>query len=424
MRLNDLLLVFLIIGAPIVFAQPSNDNCSAAARLCPGTTLSGTTTGATVVAGSDNYPTCFTSSATVWYVFTTNSLGGTVTVDFANLTFNPNVNMGQQLQAMIITASTPCSTPSYGVASACGEASANFSVTSAAALAPNTTYYVFVNGKMGTTLPAECDFDISISGPGIDKIAPTASLSSTNTVLCQGDEELVNATVNNCEDTVSFEWYYANSLIGGASSSTYDVGAQSTSGYLKLIITCDLICPLKDTTDSIYFDITAISANAGPDKFIESGDQVTLDGSGDGVPLWTPAVNLTSATSFTPIASPTQTTTYFLSVSSGTCTASDSVNVFVGEVITVYTTFTPNGDNINDKWVIRNSAQFENIEIWVYDRSGQEVFHATNYDTQDKWWDGTFQNKGKPLPASTYFYVVDLKEGDYPKYKGSVTLIR
>ena len=424
MKLNDLLLKLAILCTPLAFAQPSNDNCSAAIQLCPGLTLSGTTTAATVVTASDNYPTCFTASATVWYVFTTNSAGGTVTVDFSNLSFNSNVNMGQQLQAMLISASTPCSTPSYVEASACGEASTNFSVTSAAALLPNTTYYVFVNGKMGVTLPAECDFDISISGPGIDKLSPSVSINATNTTLCQGEVGLVNSDILNCEDTVSFQWYYGNSLIGGASSNTYDVGEQSTSAYLKLIVTCDLICPLKDTSDSIYFDVTAISAGAGSDKFIESGEQVTLDGVGDGTPLWSPAINLTNASSFTPIATPTQTTTYFLTVTNGSCTASDSVNVFVGEVITVYTTFAPNGDNINDKWVIRNSTQFENIEIWVYDRSGQEVFHATNYDTQDKWWDGTFQNKGKALPASTYFYVVDLKEGDYPKYKGSVTIIR
>jgi gliding motility-associated-like protein len=150
-----------------------------------------------------------------------------------------------------------------------------------------------------------------------------------------------------------------------------------------------------------------------------------LDGSGTGLASWTPASSLTSSTSLTPIASPAATTTYFLTVTNGACTATDSVNVFVGEIITIYSSFTPNGDDINDTWVIRNSSQFENMKVTIYDRSGQIVYETVSYSAPDKWWDGTLHNKGeKPLPASTYFYVIDLIEGDDPIYKGSVTIIR
>ena len=80
------------------------------------------------------------------------------------------------------------------------------------------------------------------------------------------------------------------------------------------------------------------------------------------------------------------------------------------------------GDDINDKWVIKNSAQYPNMEVTIFDRSGQRVFHTTGYSTQDKWWDGTY--KGKELPVSTYFYVVDLKIGDEGIFKGQVNIIR
>ncbi|MBK9190567.1 MAG: gliding motility-associated C-terminal domain-containing protein [Crocinitomicaceae bacterium] len=91
----------------------------------------------------------------------------------------------------------------------------------------------------------------------------------------------------------------------------------------------------------------------------------------------------------------------------------------------MYTTFTPNGDNINDKWVIRNSGGFPNMKIVVYDRSGQVVFKQTGYEIDEDWWDGTLKNDhANPLPASTYFYVIDLVDGDYDLFKGSVTIIR
>jgi len=426
MKLNDLL-VFSGLFSGVVFAQPSNDACSNAERLCPNVITAATTTGATTTASTD-YNFCFTPSSTVWFMFTTDADGGTVTVDLSNLSFNPDPTTGQQIEAHIIEAATPCSIPSYIPVSACGNGATAFNVTSSVTLNANTTYYFQVNGintGPGVTQPAQCDFDITISGAGVQQILPTATISATNTILCFGDVETVNSTITNADDTVNFNWYFNNTLLlSSPTQDYYNAGILPGNGYLKLIFETDLICTVTDTSDSIYFEVTPISADAGPDKFIGVGGQVQLDGSGDGTAIWSPAASLTSATSLTPIASPAETTIYFLTVTNGACVATDSVNVFVGEVITIYSSFTPNGDDINDKWIIQNSGQFDNMEIWVYDRSGQQVFHTTNYATQDKWWDGTLKNEGDPLPASTYFYVIDLKEGDYPVYKGPVTIIR
>lgn len=426
MKLNDLFGIILLTGFT-AHAQPGNDDCASAIQLCPNTILSGTTTGATTSGGTD-YAFCATPAATVWYKFTTDADGGSVTIDVFNLSFNPDVTTGQQISAQIISATTPCVVPSYAPLSACGGGSTDFSVTSAALLDPSTTYYFQVDGALigaGVTQPAQCDFEISISGDGVEQTLPTASIAATNTILCFGDSEIVTSTISNASDTANFNWYFNNTLLSSSpDAATYNAGVLSGSGYLKLVFEAGSICIVSDTTDSIYFEVTPINANAGPDKFIEQGGQTSLEGSGDGSPVWTPAASLTSATSFTPIANPTATTTYFLTVTNGTCVATDSVNVFVGELITVYTSFTPNGDNINDKWVIRNSAQFDNMQITVYDRSGQVVFQTSSYSDPDKWWDGTLRNNGKPLPASTYFYVIDLKEGEDPIYKGSVTIIR
>lgn len=409
------------------FAQPSNDNCINAEQLCPNVTLNGTTTGATPGAG--DYLACSSQAATIWYKFTTDSDGGSVTINVSNLSFNPDVTMGQQVAGLMIEAPTPCSNLTYVVASTCVGGTTDFSTTSAFLLAPNKTYYFLLDGiatGAGVTQPAQCDFDISISGDGVEQTVPTATIAAANTVLCEGESEIVSSTITNASDTVNFNWYFNNALISSSpTQATFDAINLSGTGYLKLIFESDLICTVSDTTDSIYFEITPISANAGPDKFIAEGDQVMLDGSGTGLASWTPASSLTSSTSLTPIASPAATTTYFLTVTNGACTATDSVNVFVGEIITIYSSFTPNGDDINDTWVIRNSSQFENMKVTIYDRSGQIVYETVSYSAPDKWWDGTLHNKGeKPLPASTYFYVIDLIEGDDPIYKGSVTIIR
>lgn len=424
MKKKYLLILIFPLTAFCSFAQPANDDCVNSQRLCAAQPLEGTTTAATFdSATDDNF--CTINSATVWYVFTTNNAGGNVTIDFTNLSFNTDPTYGQTIDAVIFNATTPCVESTYTPFSTCGSSGTDFSITSAVALNPNTTYYVMVNGSntgAGVTNSAECDYTIEISGPAVDASYPTASISAMNTVLCQGDQESVEAVISNCADTSSFDWYYNNALIQTNADGSFDTQQLSEDGYLKLIINCGNLCVYTDTTDSIFFTVTPISANAGADKYIEQGDVVTLDGSGDGSPVWSPSSSLTDPNIFTPTANPSSTTTYFLTVTDGSCTESDSVNVFVGQIITIYSGFSPNGDDINDKWVIRNSAQFPDMEVSVYDRSGQRVFHTVGYSTQDKWWDGTY--KGKELPVSTYFYVVDLKTGDEGIYKGQVNIIR
>ncbi|UKN00522.1 gliding motility-associated C-terminal domain-containing protein [Paracrocinitomix mangrovi] len=424
MRLKLLSITILSFLANVAMAQPANDSCSDAERLCGAQVLSGTTTAATTNSTEDDLY-CSIPSATVWYKFTTNSNGGNATISFSNLNFNADPTYGQSIEAMIYSTTTPCDQNNYVPYSLCTTGSTDFTIVPAAALNPNSTYYLMVNGVntgVGVTNSAECDFDITISGEAMDSLYPTASISAFDTILCQGDVVAVETIIANCSDTASFDWYYNNSLFVSNSTGEFNTADLSESGYLKLIMNCGNLCVYRDTTDSIYFDVTTISADAGPDKFIAEGDFVTLEGNGDGAPTWTPAGTLTDAFVFEPSAFPENTTTYFLTVTNGSCEATDSVNVFVGEVVSIFSAFTPNNDDINDKWVIKNSSEYPNMEVTVYDRSGQRVFNTTGYSTPDKWWDGTY--KGKPLPVSTYFYVVDLKIGDDGIFKGQVNIIR
>ena len=411
----------------IGLAQPANDNCSNAVELCPGVTLSGTTTDATADAASD-HAFCYTPSSTVWFKFTTNDVGGNVDINFSNLVIDPTPTLGQDLQAIIYAVGTDCDQLTYSIFSACGNSSgADFTVSTALACDPNTTYFVQVNGSnvgTGVTDPASVNFDINASGPGIDKTYPTVSLSAGDVDLCQGDDEPLNLTITDCDDTVRIDWYYEGDLLLSTTEDTFSTALLPDTGELQVIVFCDEVCNISDTSNAILFNVTPIEANAGPDKFIKEGDQVTIEGSGSGDPEWTPSSYLSNTTSFQPISSPPEDQTYFLTVTNGACSATDEMTVYVGEVIQIYHAFTPNGDNVNDKWIIGNSSQFPNMEVNIYDRSGQRVFSATNYDSPDQWWDGTF--KGKDLPVSAYYYVIDLKDTgtDDDIYKGVVTIIR
>lgn len=67
--------------------------------------------------------------------------------------------------------------------------------------------------------------------------------------------------------------------------------------------------------------------------------------------------------------------------------------------------FTPNGDGINDTWMIYQLENFPNTTVRVFNRWGHEVFYSNNYQND---WDGHFNNSSSILPqSSSYYYQID-----------------
>jgi gliding motility-associated-like protein/uncharacterized repeat protein (TIGR01451 family) len=78
--------------------------------------------------------------------------------------------------------------------------------------------------------------------------------------------------------------------------------------------------------------------------------------------------------------------------------------------LTIPTGFSPDGDGINDFFVIEGIQGYPNASITIYNRWGNKVFESMNGYNND--WDGTNQfgmTVGeRNLPVGTYFYVLDL----------------
>ncbi len=83
--------------------------------------------------------------------------------------------------------------------------------------------------------------------------------------------------------------------------------------------------------------------------------------------------------------------------------------------------FTPDGDGINDQWAWNCDCMPKEFEMTVYDRLGELIFASKNPSNA---WDGTY--KGKPVPPGVFVYRVDYRL-PYQKNKevlGAVTLVR
>jgi len=80
--------------------------------------------------------------------------------------------------------------------------------------------------------------------------------------------------------------------------------------------------------------------------------------------------------------------------------------------------FTPNGDGVNDLWLMDGLSLFPDSKVLIFNRFGIQVFEGGPNDS----WDGIFD--GRPLPMDNYFYILDLNYQDEAPIRGNVMLVR
>lgn len=109
------------------------------------------------------------------------------------------------------------------------------------------------------------------------------------------------------------------------------------------------------------------------------------------------------------------------------CAAEACAIVLVDDVLIVHVpnAFTPNGDGFNDSFQpMLVGADPEDFGLWIFDRWGEEVFHA---DDPGASWNGAMKGAGELLPDGVYAWrmlVRDAYSADRREYFGHVTLVK
>jgi gliding motility-associated-like protein len=165
-------------------------------------------------------------------------------------------------------------------------------------------------------------------------------------------------------------------------------------------------------------------ADAGPDRVMLEGGSVVLLGVGSGNGLdftWTPNVRIDNDKIPQPRVTPNDDIFYKLTVTSDKgCIDEDEVFVKLLKKPLVPNAFSPNGDGINDTWVIEYLETYPGAVVEVFNRNGQVVFRSPN-GGYTKPWDGTVN--GKALPSGTYYYIINPKNGR-SQLTGYVVIVR
>jgi len=82
----------------------------------------------------------------------------------------------------------------------------------------------------------------------------------------------------------------------------------------------------------------------------------------------------------------------------------------------IFNAVTPNGDNDNDVFVIRNIELYPNNTVEIYNRWGVIVYETKGYGQNDNFFRGESNGRvtvkvGEQLPVGTYFYVINYNNG-------------
>jgi gliding motility-associated-like protein len=95
------------------------------------------------------------------------------------------------------------------------------------------------------------------------------------------------------------------------------------------------------------------------------------------------------------------------------------VNIVVGITAdNIPNRISPNGDGINDQWLIEGIQYYPDAEVRIYSRAGAIVYQSKGYLQP---FDGS--HNGRPLPVGPYYYTIDFG-GACNKLSGNLNILR
>jgi len=394
-----------------------------------------TSTGSFCFGGNSGTATETPSSGTTPYTYSWSPTGGTgqtgTGLSAGTYTVTVQDNCGNSATATVTITQAPSVTlgASSSIGVSCnGGSDGTATITASSGTTPYT--YSWIPSGQATSTATGLNAG-TYTATAMDNCGNSVSATVTVTqpsVISQNDS-IINIL---CKNTSSGSIIVRTS--GGTSPYTYtwssNAGSQTTAtatglsaGSYTVTITDAHGCSI-DSTLTVGTSNRSIYANAGSFQAIAKGQSVTLGGSPTGPSLssymWTPDLELNNDTIANPIASPTVTTQYTVTVSDAIgCKATDTVTVYLYPPLVVPNFLTPNY-SVDNTWKLDFAQEFPNMEVFIYDRWGKEMYHCQGTYIP---WNGT--NKGGSIVADgTYYYVINLNDSKFPVQKGFITVVK
>jgi len=237
-------------------------------------------------------------------------------------------------------------------------------------------------------------------------------LNANQISICKGESQNLLAS-----GASTYSWSPALGLSSVNGASVF-ASPEETTTYTVTGIDATGACM---GTNEILVLVTSLDeATAIDDVIACEGDEVELMASGGANYAWEPNDVLDFPNIENPKFTVSEAAIFTVLISEANCNKLDTVEVIIGncDIDFVPNAFSPNNDLMNDYWVIPGIHRFPQNNVAIFNRWGQLVYQASNYQNT---WEGTFN--GVELPEATYYYVLDLGEGGETR-QGTVNIIR
>ncbi|HEY9049613.1 MAG TPA: tandem-95 repeat protein [Ohtaekwangia sp.] len=306
---------------------------------------------------------------------------------------------------------------------------------------PEGTYVFKIDVTDSGGASASDEVTVVIAPPGANK-PPVVTTGTTLVIFQPANSTIINGSAFDLDGAItSLDWTQesgpSTATLSGANSTTLSAGSLVLGSYTFRLTAID-----NENAEAFSEIVVEVRAENLPPTVFAGNDTIlvlpnnfiAVEGTGsdpDGViTLFTweqiegdPAnVNLDN----TPILAVSDLVegiyTFRLTVTdNGGATAFDEVTITVQEdpvnPIGAAKLFSPNGDQTNDIWIVKNITMIDSCPIKIFNRLGKKVFEADVYENN---WDATLN--GRPLEEGDYYYVIQCN--NHKKYSGAIRLIR
>lgn len=275
-----------------------------------------------------------------------------------------------------------------------------------------------MNGSLyEITSVAAGDFAVVLQSVNCGDANPSLEESLVMTTFTATDPCSPSPGTISCQTTTGS---LTQNLTADSAGQVFYVAIYGTEDILGVQAECDY--EIQIDGDAVEFALTVPTT---PYSTLQ-GQPVEIEGV-DGVEMyeWSGPGDISDPEAANPTVTPYNigTQTFTVSGTQGECEVEGQVIIDVLPFIQPGTLITPNDDGIYDEWYISSLDESnEKVDIKVFSRWGQRVYHSIGYDLNNLW-DGTFN--GSRLPAGAYYYIIELNLDGFESepFTGAVSIL-
>lgn len=288
---------------------------------------------------------------------------------------------------------------------------------------PKTTTKYFVQAiqnNLGCTGMVDSILVTVLQGPKLD-----AGLDQS---ICAGATLVLNGKSQDQVLSGSYSWQGPNNFFDtGAVLHIPSIGQNQNGRFIVRALGINNHCPGYDTLLVRVKPAPEPPRVFSPLVWCVDGPPTALSANGTDLRWYSDSAktNFSGTTQPIPILSKAGVFNYYVTQNLSGCeskTAEIKLNIVscCAQDLIVPSAFSPNGDGKNDQFRILGGDEGIQVDVRVFNRWGQSVFHGLGREG----WNGTFG--GKPAPIGSYFYVlkVDCRNGRQETQRGTIDLIR